>query len=73
MTNDELKAALLARSPVILTHTDGHAAEYSRVTAIIYRERNGRVDVSAEVLDKNGRGVVVCDPKKLAGKGEANV
>ena len=68
MTNDELKAALLARAPVIYTHTDGHAAEYSRVTAIIYRERNGGVVVSAEVLDTNGRSVVVCDPKKLTVK-----
>lgn len=73
MTNDELKDALLSRSPVILTPTNSRAAEYSRVTAIIYRERNGAVVVSAEVLDTNGRSVVICDPKNLTVKGEANV
>ena len=65
MDNAELKAALLSGKPVILTHNDGHEAEYKRVTAIIYRKKSGRVYVSAELLDINGRCVVTCDPAKV--------
>lgn len=68
MTNEELKAALLNKTPVILTHADGHDGEYKCVTAIIYRAKNGRVDVSAELQDLNGRSVVICDPKKVREK-----
>ena len=69
MTNDELKAALLNKTPVILTNTDGHESEYKCVTAIIYRACNGGIVVKAELLDKNGRSVVVCNADKVRKKG----
>lgn len=65
MDNAELKAALLSRKPVILTHADGHDGEYKRVSAIVYREKNKRIIVSAELLDLNGHSVIICDPEKI--------
>ena len=65
MDNAELKAALLSGKPVILHHADGHAGEYKRITAIVYRAKNGRISVSAELLDYNGHCFVNCDPKKI--------
>ena len=65
MDNTELKAALLNELPVILTHADGHEGEYKCVSAVIYRKRGRRVKVSAEIQDRNGRSVVICDPAKL--------
>lgn len=71
MTNEELKCALLDKSPVILTLSDGFTAEYERITGIVYREKNGHILISAEVLDKCGHSVIYCDPKRLALKGGA--
>lgn len=69
MTNEELKQALLDGQPVILTLGDGFMAEYEKVTAIVYRAKNGRVLVSAEVLDKCRHSVTYCDPARLQKKG----
>ena len=71
MDNAELKEAMLAGVPVILKLKEGNEVEYKCVSAIVYRPKNGRVDVSAEVLDKCGRSVVYCDPKRLQRKGGA--
>lgn len=65
MNNDELKAALLNKKPVIYTNWRGSEDEYKHVSAIRYTEENGRVVVSAEITDLNGRCVTVCDPEKL--------
>ena len=66
----ELRAALFDKTPVILTHTDGHESEYKCVSAIIYRVESGRIVATAELLDCNSNSVVVCDPRKIR-KGSA--
>lgn len=71
MTNEELKQALLDGQPVIMTAADGHEAEYEKITAIVYRAKNGRISISAEALDKCSRCVVYCDPARLKKKGGA--
>lgn len=69
MDNAELKAALISGEPVILSNADGHEAEYKRITAIVYRATtDGRIKVSAELLDYSNRCVVHCDPKKIRAK-----
>lgn len=65
VNNDELKEALQSGRRVIYTHTDGREAEYKSVTAIIYRQRNGRIKVSAEIADLHAPSVIICDPAKL--------
>lgn len=62
MTNSEAKAALLEESPVI------HAGiTYQKITALIYRKagQGNRVRVSAELLDVNGRDVVIAPVEKI--------
>lgn len=65
MTNEELKEALQSGQQVVYTHTDGREATYKCVSAIIYRQRNGRIIVSAEITDLNAPSVIICDPQKI--------
>lgn len=65
MDNTSLKEALQSGEAVLLTNGDGSESEYKCVSAIVYRVRNGKIIVSAEVTDKNGRSVLFCDPQKL--------
>ena len=60
MTSEEIKDALLKKYPVI---ADG--IEYRCVTAVIYRERNGRIAVSGELLDKNKNSVTIVSLDKI--------
>lgn len=60
MSNEELKNALLKGFPV---EYDG--ITYKRVSAIVYRNKGGKIDISAEVLDKNNNSVCYVDPLKL--------
>lgn len=60
MTNAELKEALMDKRKVVF---DG--IEYTRVNAIIYRERNGNVIVTAELLDKNNDCVVIVPTHRI--------
>ena len=60
MTNDEAKTLLFSGKPVQFK-----GIEYQRITAIIYRVVNGRVLVSAELLDKNNNSVTITDPKRV--------
>lgn len=69
MDNAELKSALLSGEPVILEGTDGSESEYECISAIIYRRKNGRIDISAEIFDYCGHSVSICDPKRLRLKG----
>lgn len=64
MTNEELKKALFARSPVIYSDAYG-SREYRHVSSIIYRCVNGKLEITAEVLDKTDRSVSIVDPTKL--------
>lgn len=69
MDNEELKSALLSGDPVVWKSADGTEIEYKCVSAIVYRRKNGRVDVSTELLDKCGRSVTICDPRRVRLKG----
>lgn len=57
MTNDELKAALFSGCQV-----EHRGIVYKCVSAIIYRNKDGNLDISAELLDKNGNGVSIVEP-----------
>lgn len=65
MNGEELKQALINRHPVIYTQINGEKLEYAYVSGIIYRMRNGKVDVSAELMDKNRNSVTVANPIRI--------
>lgn len=69
MDNEQLKAALLNKKPVIYKNSDGSDSVYKCVSAIRYTEHNGRVSVSAEITDLNGTSVIICAPERLSYKG----
>lgn len=50
MTSQELKQALVNRKPVIFKRANGDRLEYAYISGIIYRMKNGKLDVSAELL-----------------------
>lgn len=55
MTSEELKKAFLDRVPVMCA-----GIEYKKISAIIYRhDRYGKVQVSAELLDRCGHSCVI--------------
>ncbi len=61
MTNEELKQALMSKCEV--THK---GITYKCVSAIIYRNRNGKIDISAEVTDKKqNKSISIVDPKLI--------
>ena len=71
MTGEEMKAALSNNDPVLYKTREGAEMEM-RMFGIVYRS-NGRggIQVSAELLDKTGRSVILCKPqdiKKLSQK-----
>lgn len=61
MTNEELKEALLQRFPVVC-----RGITYDHISAIIYRATNGRIVVTAELMDKNGNSVTIAAPKNIS-------
>ena len=67
MTNTELKAAMLAKVPVI--HRDmrhGTTLTYDRIQAIRYEPgTNGKISISAELLDEKANCVVQADAKEV--------
>ncbi len=55
MTNEEVKELFFKRAPVMF-----NGSIYPRITAIIYRiDSYNKLIVSAELLDRNGRSVVI--------------
>lgn len=60
MTNEELKAALFSRCPV-----EHNGIVYKYVSGIIYRNKGGKLDISAELLDKNNNSVSIVNPAKV--------
>ena len=62
MTGAELKAALMGEYPVRYA-----GITYQKVTALIYRKagKGTRIQVSAELLDRNGRAVVIAPVEKI--------
>lgn len=55
MTNDELKYALLSQEPVWATLPSGETLHFERVTAIIYKLKEGKICVCAECLEKHDK------------------
>lgn len=62
MTGAELKAALMEEYPVRYA-----GITYQKVTALIYRKagKGTRIQVSGELLDRNGRAVVIAPAGKI--------
>lgn len=62
MTGAELKAALLEECPVSYA-----GIAYKKVTALIYRKdgKGTHIQISAELLDRNGRAVVIAPAGKI--------
>ncbi len=65
MNNNELKEALFNQRPVILKQPLYGELHYSCVSALIYRVKNGKLDVTAELKDKSGHSVTTADPKQI--------
>lgn len=60
MTNEELKAALISRKPVVLRPNNRDTIHCKCVTAIRYTlDNNGEIVVQAELLDKNSNSVII--------------
>lgn len=58
MTNEQLKAALLSGCPV-----DFKGTIYKCVSGIIYRNVDGKLDISAELTDRsNNNSVIIVNP-----------
>lgn len=60
VTNNEAKAALLEECPAVYA-----GITYQKVTALIYRKGSTRIQISAELLDRNGRAVVIAPAGKI--------
>ena len=61
MTNDEAKTALFKRTPVVC-----NGIEYLYISAITYRVNSyGELIISAELLDKNRRSIIVAQLKDV--------
>lgn len=66
MTHEELKGALISQRPVVhQTHGLDPVVKYKCVSAIIYRVKNGKLDISAELADYTGRSTAIVDPQKV--------
>lgn len=57
MTNEQLKEALFSGCQV-----EHRGIIYKCVSGIIYRNKGGKLDISAELLDKNGNSVSIVEP-----------
>lgn len=66
MTSQELKQALVNRKPVIFKRVNGDRLEYSYISGIIYRMKNGKLDVSAELMDKSLHSVTIVSPSQVS-------
>lgn len=60
MTGEEIKDALLKKSPVC-----ANGIEYKCVTAVIYREQDKKIVVSGELLDRCGHSVTIVPLDKI--------
>ena len=70
MTGIELKEALMEECPV---HYNG--IEYQKVTALIYRKdmKGTGIRISGELLDQNGRAVVIAPAKRIERESNSGV
>lgn len=65
MNNSELKEALFNQRPIIFNKPLVGELHYNRVSAVIYRVKDGRLHVSAEIEDKCGRSVMIVEPENI--------
>ena len=61
MTNDEIKACLYDRRPVV-----HNGVKYDYVSAITYRVENGHVSVKAELMDKTKHSVTIANVRDVS-------
>lgn len=59
MTNEQLKEALFSGCQV-----EYRGIIYKCVSGIIYRNKGGKLDISAELMDKNNNSVSIVNPAK---------
>lgn len=69
MTTEEAKAAFKAQSP-ILCNIGGIEIEYLHISAIIYRIKNGKYEMSLELFDKSKHSVTISTPSRCRLKEE---
>lgn len=60
MSNEELKQALMNEREVIYK-----GIVYKCVNGIIYRKKSGKIDISAELMDKGNNSVSIADPRYI--------
>ena len=60
MNDNELREALQRKAQV---EYDG--VIFDRISAVIYRNIKGKLEISAEIMDENSHSVFIVDPKKL--------
>lgn len=70
MNNAELKEALFNGKPVIHKPLHGSEIEYKCVYAIVYKNKKGKLQIQAKLLDENGNSISVVDPARVEYKEE---
>lgn len=63
MTGEELKQALASKEPVVTERFPGGVIEYDYVSAVTYRIVNGRLLVSAELMNAAANSIAIVDAK----------
>lgn len=66
MTSADLRFALMSGRPVICAGGHNDDVVYKRVSAIIYRNIDGKIDISVELEDRNRRSVTIADPAMVS-------
>ncbi len=61
MSTEEASEALMNKKPVILTQIDGSTLKFKRVSALIYSNNRGAINVSVELEDVVGNSFIVAD------------
>ena len=59
MNAEELKNALLSGCPVEYKSLDNTRIKFKCVSAIIYRNKGGKISISAEVADRKAKSVCI--------------
>ena len=65
MNGNEAKEAMLNQWPVVWCSNRNSSVEYERINAIIYRQKDGRISVSLELLDKNLHSVTIAPMEEV--------
>jgi hypothetical protein len=65
MSGTEAKEAMINGSPVVYCSGLVGAIEYERINAIIYRQKDGRISVSLELLDQNLHSVTIAPMEEV--------